>query len=225
MATKKRLSDLVREEVKKQADDDMPAAGSAASKSEKNSATSKPQAFSATVQKSVQQSSQSSDSAEIVTLKSKLAALEKENKALQSNNAQLLTKLESLERVADKAKATEKALQAVQSKQQSMLVNLDEARQDALKLAQENQKLIDQIKHLEAKATQPSAMAQRESKTVQPVRTTAASQSIQRTATRQSPVVYKAPAKKPFSRPVSPSRLPPGRVVQNSDEFETWCYD
>lgn len=223
MATKKRLSDLVREEVQKQAEDTTSPEASASQKRTKSRSSSKRQTSQAAAKKTAAPA-KNVESDEIAALTAKLSTLEKDNQVLKADNSKLLTKVESLERSVEKAKATETALNSAQSKQKSMLIALDEAKQDALKLAQENQKLLDQIKALETQSAKPAAIAQGQPQKTQPARSPA-SHAIQRSSTRPAPAVYKAPAKKPFSRPVAPSRLPIRRVVQNSDEFETWCYD
>ena len=148
-----------------------------------------------------------------------MSALEKENKSLKADADKLLAKITELESAVDAGKTVEANLKAAQTKQKSLQVSLDEAKQDALKLAQENQKLLDKIKALETKPA-PKAIAKTTPKTTPRV---PQGHAIQRTKRPQP--IYKAPAKKPFSRPIAPSRLPSARVVQNSDEFETWCYD
>ncbi len=225
MATKKRLSDLVREEVKKQADDETAVAQTTPKKttrrsSKRSSATDSAQAKS--TKKTPAKGSTAATGDNVASLKAQITDLEKRNKTLTTDNAKLQTKVDTLEQKVAAFQDTETALKAAQSKQKSMLLTLDEAKQDALKLAQENQKLLDKIKAIESAQ---SAEIQRQSpmKATVPVRASQA-RGIQRSR-RSQPVVYKAPAKKPFSRPVVPSRMPPQRVVQNSDEFETWCYD
>lgn len=226
MATKKRLSDLVREEVKKQADDETAAAQTTPKKtprrsSKRSSATDSAQAKS--TKKTPAKGSTATTGDNVASLKAQITDLEKRNKTLTTDNAKLQTKVDTLEQKVAAFQDTEKALKTAQSKQKSMLLTLDEAKQDALKLAQENQKLLDKIKAIEsAKSTEVQRQSPKAAQAA-PVRASQA-RGIQRSP-RSQPVVYKAPAKKPFSRPVVPSRMPPQRVVQNSDEFETWCYD
>ena len=227
MATKKRLADLVREEVNKQNEESdtsqeastkKASAKKSAGFSTKTSAKSK-----ATKSSSPAKSAKTASDAD-KALKAKVTALEKENQTLKSDNDKLLTKVSDLESSLEATSKVEASLKSAQTKQKSLQVALDEAKHDALKLAQENQKLLDKIEALEsapAKAAMTKAPAAQPAKKVE-ARVTQG-HAIKR-AERPQPI-YKAPAKKPFSRPIAPSRMPAPRVVQNSDEFETWCYD
>lgn len=229
MATKKRLADLVREEVEKQADSSETSAKASAPKKAKTQPTqstvTKPTSKTATAKKSSAKSTTAKASTakdtknakaqgdEIKALKAQINQLKKDNKILQGNEAKLTNQIQTLEATLADYKQHLQGMKTLETKNKTLASKLDEVKQDALKLAQENQKLLDKIE----------TAATKQSQTAKPVHAQVTQgHAIQRRTARPRP--YKPPAKKPFSRPVVPARMPLPQQ-QNSDEFETWCYD
>ncbi|MCM1983443.1 hypothetical protein [Lyngbya confervoides] len=220
MATKKGLSDLVREEVKKQANADpaptSPSGDQSAAKKatgrrapRKDSSKSK---AAASIPDPVKPQSpgDGEQTQRIQDLKAQIRQLEQKNQGLVKTNAQLSAQISSLESQGLELKEVQQQIKTVLAQQQKLTQDLDAAKQDALKLAQENQRLLEKMQELEAVPSQRLPAEQRQ---------------VLPSAPPRSPVTYKPPAKKPFARPIAPSRLPKPRVVQNSDDFEPWCYD
>ena len=215
MTSKRNLSDLLREEVKKGPQSNLsdPQAAPVPSSEEKSvspSASSPAQAPS----KPTMETNHTSDP-QISLSRLTKADLEKKihhlTEALQVSQEQetaLQAQVVQLELALETQKHSIQELQTSLTQAQSLKPELERVRADALALAQENERLQAQLKSVKQGTVNLKPPVQ------QPARTPVG----------RSPKVVPIPSRSILDRPVMPTH-PPNQTGKTSKGFDTWCYD
>lgn len=262
MASKKSLSDLLREEINKvpSSDPQTAAEHSPAAeeplKYEAESTKSSPAEDSNDPQMATATSARKSNPKRSTSrltkaeLESKVQSLTEGLQAAQTKESGLEQQINHLEANLEQQKASIQDLQTVLSRTQTLKTELEQAKQDALKLAQENERLQSQIdtlkqenRDLQTQVKRPDRPASLPSRrmisrpvgspsrrmTSRPARTpTPAPRTSQpvRTpvAASRTPRPRPSQARSILERPIMPSHRPT-RPQKPSKSFETWCYD
>ncbi len=215
MASKKNLSDLLREEVNKipqsnpsdqQAAQVKPSLSEHQLASEEASmSTSTPDHAKGTTKTTTgttRRSSTRKSSSRLtkIELESKVTSLTEGLKAAQEKESSLQEQIDHLESTLEQQNSSIQDLQDSLAQTQSLQTKLEQAKKDVLKLAQENERLQTQIKSLKQENLELKAQLKRPSRSLT------------------------APPRSILERPIRPTQ-PPSQTGKASKTFDTWCYD
>ena len=214
MASKKNLSDLLREEVKKTPQSDVPAPTATPAQPSSETASTAAATPQITIPKNLSRLTKAELEKKIHQLVEALQASQEKEVTLQGQVSDLTAT------VADQ-KETLQALQSELTQAQALQTELEQVRSDAVKLAQENERLQAQIESAKQDRQKQGSAKQGTVNLKAPAKKSA------RTPVTRTPVRREAPARRErtiFDRPVVPSHKP-NQTGRASKNFDTWCYD
>jgi uncharacterized phage infection (PIP) family protein YhgE len=158
----------------------------------------------------------------IATLTAQVQSLTEALATAQTKQAEAETQVKTLENIVAEHLESLKQLRATLKQQETLKDKLEQAKQDALKLAEENQQLQQKLAAMPIpRLGGATVMTPNRAPVKGQLPSTQPAEPLKPPPTDNPSRPYVYRSRKPITRPIVPSRsIPPP-----SDGFETWCYD